>query len=162
MPPTSPHDAGHPLTLQARNYNMDYAVISRTVLLLPLLQAFPVAHSENQSAGAQLPDSSAASWNSGNSQSRNQNASDSGLMQLGHSKPLRMENLPPGRFRSEMESLPPKIQKQALKRLAEIGVPVIDANSLHVDRTGMLFYACSPPSPSPTQQSPTPTPIKSN
>jgi hypothetical protein len=61
-----------------------------------------------------------------------------------------------------MESLPPEIQKQALKRLAEMGVPLNDANSLHVDRTGMIFYACSPPSPSPTEQSPTPTPIKSN
>jgi hypothetical protein len=160
MPPTSPHDAGHPLTLQARNDNMGYAIISRSVLLFLFLQAFPIAHSQDQSPTGQLPASLATSGNSRDSQIGSQ--AGSGLIQSGGSKLLRMEDLPPGRFRSEMESLPPKIQKQALKRLAEIGVPLNDANSLHVDRTGMLFYACSPPSPSTTQQPPAPTPIKSN
>lgn len=139
---------------------MDHAVISRSVLLFLLLQAFTVAHSENQSQTGQLVSSSATAENSRDSQSCNQNASDSGLIQSRTSKPLRMEDLPPGRFRSEMESLPPKIQKQALKRLAEMGVPINDAHSLHVDSTGMLFYACPPPSPSPTRQPPAPTPTK--
>ena len=159
MPPTSTHDDQHPIMLQSRNYDMGCAVLWRSALLFLLLQAFPVAHSENQSPTGQLPSSSA---DSGDSQMHSQAASGSGLMQSGHSKPMRMEDLPSGRFRSEMESLPPEIQKQALKRLAEMGVPLNDANSLHVDRTGMIFYACSPPSPSPTEQSPTPTPIKSN
>ena len=156
MPPTSTYDDLHPLTFLVRNYNMGYAVTWRLALLFLLLQAFPVAHSENQSPTGQLPASSVNSRDSGNTQSRSQAASGSGLIQSRHSKPLRIEDLPPGRFRSEMESLLPKIQKQALKRLAEMRVPVNDANSLHVDRNGMLFYACSPPSPSPTQQSPTP------
>jgi hypothetical protein len=159
MPPTSTYDDLHPLTFLVRNYNMGYAVTWRLALLFLLLQAFPVAHSENQSPTGQFP---ASSGDSGDSQSRRQAACGSGLIQSRHSKPLRMEDLPPGKFRSEMESLPPKIQKQALKRLEEMRVPVNDANSLHVDRNGMLFYACSPPSPSPTQQSPTPNQIKIN
>lgn len=145
MPPTSSHDDQHPITLQSRNYDMGYAVIWRSALFVLLFQAFPVARSENQPATGQLPAST----------------EDSVLMQSGHSKQLRLEDLPQGRFRSEMESLPPKIQKQALKRLAEMGVPLNNMNSLHVDGTGMLFYACSPPSPSPTQESSKTTP-KSN
>lgn len=136
---------------------MRYVEIWQPYMLIPLLFTIPFVRAKNQPA---MSPASSIPGILTNERIGGHTATE--LIQSRHSKLMRIGDLPAGRFRTEVESLPLEIQKQVLIRLAEMGVPPIDSSSLHVDRSGMLFYACSPPTPSNAQHSPTPTPIKSN
>ncbi len=63
---------------------------------------------------------------------------------LGGGHPVRLEDIPAGTaLRSELERLAPTLRDQALAHLTRLAVPVEDTNSLHVDPTGALLYACA-------------------
>jgi len=61
---------------------------------------------------------------------------------FGEAGPVTLDQIPPGHFRKQLLSLPESIQQQVLKRLGEERVPIFDLRSLHLDRDGMMFYAC--------------------
>ncbi len=67
-------------------------------------------------------------------------------------KPLKLDDIPQSRFRSQLESLPLDVCQGAIDRVRELEIPVEDLPSLHVDIGGMLFYVCAapkiPPEPS--------------
>jgi hypothetical protein len=50
--------------------------------------------------------------------------------------------LPSGRFRSEIESLPPEARDRARAWLAGIQFAEADLESLHVDPAGGVYFAC--------------------
>jgi alpha-tubulin suppressor-like RCC1 family protein len=56
--------------------------------------------------------------------------------------------IPAGRFRTELEKLPPAARARALAKLAQSRVPLADLASLHVDAGGHLFYVCAFPADS--------------
>ena len=58
----------------------------------------------------------------------------SGLVELGQ--------VPAGRFHDQLAKISPTARARALKQLGDTHVPLIDVNSLSVDRAGFLFYAC--------------------
>lgn len=63
---------------------------------------------------------------------------------FGEAGPATMDQIPRGRFREQLLALPEAARNAALKRLGDEKVPVFDVRSLHVDKDGMLFYACLP------------------
>jgi len=64
---------------------------------------------------------------------------------FGEHGPVKLEDVPEGRFRRELAALAPAAREQALARLGELHVPLNDVASLQVDRDGMLFYHCPAP-----------------
>ena len=73
---------------------------------------------------------------------------------FGSHGPVTLDSIPPGRFRSELESLDPTARKRALDQLAEMKIPLMDVRSLHVDAEGELLYSCPPPPPPVANHSP--------
>lgn len=63
---------------------------------------------------------------------------------FGEAGPVTIDQIPMGRFREQLLALPEAARDAALKRLGDEKVPVFDVRSLHVDKDGMLFYACPP------------------
>jgi hypothetical protein len=55
----------------------------------------------------------------------------------------RLEDVPAGRFRSQLLALAPEARARALAKLGRLQVPLHDLASLHVDANGYLFYACA-------------------
>jgi hypothetical protein len=64
---------------------------------------------------------------------------------LGANGPVTMDDLPQGRFKSELAALPKDVQGTVLEKLAENKVPVNDLKSLHVFGNGVLYYKCPEP-----------------
>jgi hypothetical protein len=64
---------------------------------------------------------------------------------FGESGPVRIEHVPPGRFRDQLLQLSASARDAALQQLGDLKVPVNDVAALHVDRNGRLFYECEPP-----------------
>lgn len=54
----------------------------------------------------------------------------------------RTDELPAGRFRSQIEALPPQAQGRALEWLQGLHFPAADVASMHVDHGGGICYAC--------------------
>jgi hypothetical protein len=61
---------------------------------------------------------------------------------FGDRGPVQLQEIPPGEFREELRRLPLVLQSAVLRTLGETAVPRLDIRSLHVDRHGLLFYAC--------------------
>mgnify|MGYP003873076275 CR=1 FL=1 len=66
----------------------------------------------------------------------------------------RLEQLPAGRFRSEVEQLPGPARERALGWLRGFHFPAADVASLHVDANGGIGYACSFTLPATTEPVP--------
>ena len=74
---------------------------------------------------------------------------------FGERGPVTIDQIPAGRFRYQLLALPEAPRNAALKRLGDERVPLWDLRSLHVDKDGMLFYACPPvmdPTPDETSK----------
>jgi hypothetical protein len=56
----------------------------------------------------------------------------------------RLEELPPGRFRSQLDQLPAPAQERSRRWLRSFHFTTGDLESLHVDRAGGIFYICDP------------------
>ena len=54
----------------------------------------------------------------------------------------RIEELPAGRFRNDLEKLPPAAKGRALNWLRGLHFPTTDVESMHVDESGGVCYAC--------------------
>lgn len=54
----------------------------------------------------------------------------------------RIAELPAGRFRIQLEGLPPQAQGRALEWLQDFHFPAADVGSMHVDPGGGICYAC--------------------
>lgn len=54
----------------------------------------------------------------------------------------RFDELPVGRFRTDLDRLPPAAQGRALEWLRGFHFPASDVAALHVDQTGGICYAC--------------------
>jgi len=57
--------------------------------------------------------------------------------------PQRIQDLPAGAFRSRLESLPPSVQRRAIKWLQDISFPREDVAYLNVTDAGEIWYADS-------------------
>lgn len=57
--------------------------------------------------------------------------------------PLRLADVPPGRLRTQIAALSPKAQARARANLAAFDFQANDLPSLHADRAGNIFYACT-------------------
>ena len=55
--------------------------------------------------------------------------------------PSRVEDLPPGRARAQLERLPAKARERAMAWLHRFNFPVEDLNSIEVDAAGNVAYA---------------------
>lgn len=60
---------------------------------------------------------------------------------FGEGAPFQSEDLPPGRVRSHLESLPLPAQQQALKWLQRFSFPESDLDYLQLDKDGGVYYA---------------------
>ncbi len=58
----------------------------------------------------------------------------------GIGQPAHISDLPPGRLRSHIVSLPAPARDRALEWLQDISFPAVDIESLHVDKNGGVFY----------------------
>lgn len=76
------------------------------------------------------------------------------MLVFGENGAVSLEDIPSGRFRSQLEALTSAAREKALKKLEALEVPVADVASLHVDSKGMLLYACPGPTPNPGQADP--------
>ena len=65
---------------------------------------------------------------------------------FGEAGPVRIEEMPAGRLRTELTALPAGARERALAQLGRLQVPRQDVASLRADRNGRLFYLCLPPS----------------
>ncbi len=63
-------------------------------------------------------------------------------------------DLPISPLRTELEALPPKILAEAIARLTQLNFHINDLDSLHVDKSGMAYYACTFSNTSPTGPAP--------
>lgn len=63
------------------------------------------------------------------------------LRQYGLGAPFQISDLPPGQFRSALESLPSQAKSRALERLHGFSFPHQDIDHLRVDKEGGIFYA---------------------
>jgi len=70
-------------------------------------------------------------------------------LQFGLNGPVKLEDVPAGRFHDQLAGLPGPARDYALKKLGDLHVPMNDARSLNVDQNGRLFYGCAPPAPGP-------------
>jgi hypothetical protein len=59
----------------------------------------------------------------------------------GIGKPAHFSDLPPGRLRNKLESLPPGAQQHALSSLQRLDFPAQDITSLHSNAEGDIYYA---------------------
>ena len=59
--------------------------------------------------------------------------------------PVTLAEIPPGRFRDQLLSIPDLARARALKALGDLRVPVSNLASLHVNAEGDLFFACPKP-----------------
>ena len=66
---------------------------------------------------------------------------------LGLGNPFSVNDLPPGRLRSELQALPEPARHRAMERMHRFDFPVQDVQSLHVDHAGGVFYVCAMPVP---------------
>ena len=57
--------------------------------------------------------------------------------------PVVLQDVPAGRFHDQLAKLSPVARARALKHLGESHIPLLDVDSLSVDRAGMLVYACA-------------------
>ena len=73
--------------------------------------------------------------------------SDQPLM-FGKGQPASIDDLPPGRTRERLQSLPPAARERALEWLQYLEFPAADLDTLHIDDRGDVFYA-DPVTPSP-------------
>ena len=55
--------------------------------------------------------------------------------------PERLEELPPGRLKSQIERLPPAAQQRALQWLQRFSLPMADIDYLRVDPQGGVYYS---------------------
>jgi hypothetical protein len=61
---------------------------------------------------------------------------------FGADGPVTIDQVPLGRFRRQLVALEKPALQEALSKLGELKVPLVDVNSLHVSKDGSLFYAC--------------------
>ena len=54
----------------------------------------------------------------------------------------RPDELPPGRFRDQLERLTPTAKGRAMQWLQRVHFPSEDVESMHADREGGIFYSC--------------------
>ncbi|WP_051305386.1 zinc-dependent metalloprotease family protein [Desulfogranum mediterraneum] len=92
-------------------------------------------------------------------QSANSNRRSFGM---GH--PQLIDELPPGQLRDRLNTLPPKAQARALRRLQGFSFPGNDVAHLHADPRGNIFYVDPPigvilPESEPTESTPLPSEI---
>ena len=66
---------------------------------------------------------------------------------FGQSGPVQIHEVPAGRLRDELLALDSVAQADALKKMGDLRVPLIDVASLRVDPRGRLYYECAPPDP---------------
>jgi hypothetical protein len=69
-------------------------------------------------------------------------------------RPDHLDKLPPGRFRAELEQLPPEARARAHQWLRSFHFPAQDVDSLHADADGGIFYVCQfqpPPATEPEE-----------
>jgi hypothetical protein len=101
---------------------------------------------KNSSQGPQFPLSAPSPALAGNS-SLVSGSNVSEMSVFGVKGAVLIDQIPPGRFRTELEALAPLAREKALKKLGDCQVPVADVASLHVDNDGELNYACRAPLP---------------
>ena len=63
---------------------------------------------------------------------------------FGKGLPLQVEDLPPGRAKSRLDSLPPAARQQALKWLQRFSFPEADLEFLQFDDAGGVLYVDVP------------------
>ncbi|MCG8610941.1 MAG: hypothetical protein MI864_10445, partial [Pseudomonadales bacterium] len=80
------------------------------------------------------------------------NPADAALQQL----PPGLEDLPPGRVRDKIASLPPAAQKQALNWLQRFSIPEQDYDHVDVDPEGGIFYIDEKTAPESSEELPSP------
>ena len=56
--------------------------------------------------------------------------------------PIKLADLPAGRFRSQTAALPANIQSQVLSRVSALDIPELDFEALRVHPRGHLYYVC--------------------
>lgn len=70
----------------------------------------------------------------------------------------RLEELPAGRFRTQLEQLPPQARARAIEWLRGLHFPASDVGSMHADLGGGICYACNfghtheTPAPAPSAE----------
>ena len=64
---------------------------------------------------------------------------------FGIGRPIGPEQLPPGRMRERLESLPAPARQRALAWLQSFSFPAEDIESIEIDANGGVFYADPPP-----------------
>ncbi|NND57774.1 MAG: hypothetical protein HKN57_11050 [Xanthomonadales bacterium] len=71
--------------------------------------------------------------------------SDQGLKSrvYGLNQPARVDDLPPGQMKRNLEALPPQARSKAMKWLQSFAFAAADLNSLNVDSQGGILYADS-------------------
>jgi len=60
---------------------------------------------------------------------------------------ITTQQLPEGEFKTQLMALPLTTQEKVVQKLVEDQVPVINLNSLKVEKEGGLFFVCNPPAP---------------
>jgi hypothetical protein len=73
--------------------------------------------------------------------------------------PRQLDELPAGRFRSQLEALPPQAQERALAWLRSFHFTEQDLPSLHADPGGGILYACALQLADPTPEPDEPPPL---
>lgn len=72
-------------------------------------------------------------------------------MMFGKGEPARIDDLPPGRVRERLETLPPPARERALDWLQRLEFPAADLDALQIDDEGGVFYVETMPPPLPGQ-----------
>ena len=94
---------------------------------------------------ATAPGSGPSEGNPGNEPAKTPDvttSSDGGVYGNAPQKSMALSDLPEGGLKTEILRLPEATQAKALERLAAIGAPENNTQSLHADETGEIFYAC--------------------
>ena len=83
----------------------------------------------------------------------------SGIRQYPVGGPRQLDELPAGRFRSQLEALPPQAQERALAWLRSFQCTEQDLPSRHADPGGGILYACDLQLADPTPEPDEPPPL---